>query len=159
MKVFILIMVFMVVSFFFLSLYYLDMDRRAAAREKFLNRLARERRGSTDRETEAEDVQAGLLESIIGKIMDTALIESMLVLADSSISVGRFLSVSLGMGLVFMLPPLVLMRNPFVMLLFLVLGASVPVFYFIYRRKKQEETTIKTIIRIKTFIVLVPIHP
>jgi tight adherence protein B len=143
MKVFILVMVFMVVSFFSLSLYYLNMDRREAAREKFLNRLARERRGSSDRETEAEDVQEGFLESIISRIIDTSTIESMLVSADSSISVGRFLSISLGMGLVFMLPPLVLMRNPFVMFLFLVMGASVPMFYFIYLRKQREETLVK----------------
>ena len=64
MKVFILIMVFMVVFLFFLSLYYLHMDRRAASREKFLNRLARERRGPTNREAEMEDAEKGLLESI-----------------------------------------------------------------------------------------------
>jgi len=143
MKVFILVMVFMVVSFFCLSLYYLDMDRRAAAREKFLNRLAWERRGSSNRETEAEDVQSGFLESIIGRVMDTALIESLLLSADSSISVGRFLSISLGAGLIFMMPPLILMHNPFVMLLFLIIGASVPIFYFLYRRKKREETLVK----------------
>ena len=143
MKIFILIMVFMVVSFFCLSLYYLDMDRRAAAREKFLNRLARERRGASDRETEPEDVQSGFLETIVGRIMDTALIESLLVSADSSISVGRFLSISLGMGVIFMLPPLILMGNPFVMLLFLIIGAVAPLFYFVYRRKKREDILVK----------------
>ena len=143
MKVFILIMVFMVVSLFSLSLYYLHMDRRAASREKFLNRLARERRGPANREAEMEDVEKGLLESIIGRIVDLTLIESLLVSADSSISVGRFLSISLGMGFIFMLPPLLLMRNPFVMLLFLITGASVPILFFIYQRKKREETLVK----------------
>ena len=142
MKILILTIVFLIVFFLILSIYYMDIDRRAAKKEKFLKKLAYGRGKSADR-TAAGYEKTGIMEKVLSNLIDIALIESLLVSADSSISVGRFLSISLGMGVFFILPPLLLMRNPFIMFLFLIFGALLPSFYYIYRKNKHEETLIK----------------
>jgi len=142
MKTLILTIVFLIVFFLILSIYYMDIDRRAAKKEKILKKLAYERRKGADRAAAGYE-KKGIMEKVLGRLIDMALIESLLVSADSSISVGRFLSISLGMGVFFILPPLLLMRNPFVMFLFLISGALLPSFYYIYRKNKHEETLIK----------------
>ena len=142
MKILILTIVFLIVFFLILSIYYMDIDRRAAKKEKFLKKLAYGRGKSTYR-TAAGYEKTGIMEKVLSNLIDIALIESLLVSADSSISVGRFLSISLGMGVFFILPPLLLMRNPFIMFLFLIFGALLPSFYYIYRKNKHEETLIK----------------
>ena len=142
MKTLILIIVFLIVFFLVLSIYYMDIDRRAAKKEKILKKLAYERRKNVDRAAAGYE-KTGIMEKALGRLIDMAKIESLLVSADSSISVDRFLSISLGMGVFFILPPLLLMRNPFVMFLFLIFGAMLPSFYYVYRKNKHEETLIK----------------
>lgn len=139
MKLLILIIVFLVVFFLVLSVYYFDQDRKAAKKEKFLRKLAVERRKETN-DLALDKDGPGFFESILGRIMDIAVIESLLVSNDVSISVERFISISLGMALFFILPPLLFMRNPFIIFLFLISGALVPTVYYIYRRNKREET-------------------
>jgi tight adherence protein B len=138
----ILLIVFLVIFFFALSVYYLAQDWRAVKKSNYLKKLAMEPVNMPDDSSPGPN-RTSVLESFLGRVMDIAVIESLLVSADASISVGRFVSISLGMGLFFILPPLLLMRNPFVMFLFLMFGASLPTAYYIYRRNKREQTLVK----------------
>ena len=143
MKALILIAVFLAVFLLVISFYYLEMDRRTLKKEKYLKRLARERRKEVGEALNNEAGTTGLLESITGRIMDVALIESLLISADVPISVGRFLAISLGMGLLFIVPPMILATNPFVIFLFLIIGALIPTIYVFHLKKKREETLVK----------------
>ena len=131
----------LVIFFLILSFYYLQGDRKAARKEKLLKKLAAERRSPQDDRVLNE--KSGFMETMLGRVMDIAIIESLLISAEASISVKRFLFVSFGIGLFFVLPPLLLMRNPFIMFLFLMLGFFCPAFYYIYRRNKREEGLVK----------------
>jgi len=142
-KVFILIIVFWAVFFLVLSLYYIGIDRKALKKRRYLKRLARERRKEAGKTLNGEAGITGLLESITDRIMDIALIESLLISADVPISVGRFLAISLGMGILFIVPLMVLATNPFVMFLSLIIGAVTPTLYVLHLKKKREETLVK----------------
>lgn len=143
MEILILITVFLVIFIFVISLYYLEMDRRASKKEKFIKNLALERRKSNDGTLIDKEAKKSLLESILGAVIDIAVIESFLISADANISTRRFLIISLGMGLFFIIPPMLLVRNPFVMFIFLALGMSIPMIYYNFRRKKREENLVK----------------
>ena len=143
MKLLILVLIFGVIFFLVISLYYLEMARRASKKEKFLKKLAVEGRRKAKDSQLNEENKKGALELILAWVMDLVVIENLLVSSDASISVGRFLSISLGMGLVFLVLPMVLMKNPFVMLIFLVFGSFVPTIYYILKRKKREEIMVK----------------
>jgi tight adherence protein B len=138
----ILLVVFLVIFFLSLSLYYLVQDWKAVKKSRYLKKLAMEPEDLPKNPSPGTH-RSNLLESILRRFMDMAVIESLLLSADASISTGRFVSISFGMGLLFILPPLLLMRNPFVMLLFLTAGAWVPTAYFIYRRNKREQTLVR----------------
>ncbi len=142
MKILILIIVFLIVFFLVLSIYYVNLDRRAAKKKNFLKKLGYERRKNSDRGAAGYN-KTGIMEKAMNRLIDMALIESLLISADSNISVGRFLSISLGMGIFFILPPLLFMRNPFIMFLFLISGALLPSVYYIYRKNRREMTLVK----------------
>lgn len=140
----IIVIVFLVVLFFGLSVYYLIKDRQALKKKKLVRELAKETAGGDlDEKLIWDEKTRSALENLLGRVMDIAVMESLLISADIPLSLERFLTLSLGLGLLFLLPVLFFFHNPLVLIFFLAIGLSLPFLYLIYRKKRREEALVR----------------
>ncbi len=135
--------VFTVFFFFVLSVYFIEMDMKAARKKKRLKKLAGTQKETASSQSRKIDHSGSHLRDMIGRIINLAFIESILVSADVPITIDRFLAISLGTGLFTIAPVMIFTRNPFVILLALVTGFAAPMFYVLHLKKKREEVLLK----------------
>ncbi len=144
MRELILIVICLVIFFFGISIYYLKKDREALKKEKLLKKFID---GGSDQAVgedllKHESLRSGL-EKLVGRFMDLAALEQLIISADVSISLERFLILSFGVGFVFIIPIMIIFRSPPAILLGLVAGIFLPFLYLIYRKKRREENLIE----------------
>jgi tight adherence protein B len=72
-----------------------------------------------------------------------AALESLVLAADVHVSLGRLLTLSLGIGILFIIPIMVILKNPFAVFAALAAGIALPFLYLVYRKKKREEALVE----------------
>jgi tight adherence protein B len=135
---------FLVVTLFVLSVYYLVKDKQELKRRKLVKKLIddggpKQREESRLREEKARTA----LENVAARFVDLAVLESLLLSAEIPLSLERFLTLSLALGVLLLLPALALCRHPFFMLLFGGAGIILPFAYLVYRRRRREQALVQ----------------
>ncbi|MGD8387565.1 MAG: type II secretion system F family protein [Desulfobacteraceae bacterium] len=144
MPLFIAMLAGLVILFFGISTYYLLKDRAALEKEKRLKELNAE--GSEDGRMEGsvrKEQTRSLVERLLGRFLDLAALESLLISADVPLSLERLLTLSLGMGVLFVIPILVILKNALAVLVALAAGIALPFAYVVYRKRKREEALVE----------------
>jgi tight adherence protein B len=144
MPLFIALLAGLVVLFFGISLYYLQKDRAALEREKRLKKLGADTKDEEPGKARGrkEPAQSGL-ERLLARFLDLAALESLLISSNVPLSLERLLTLSLGTGVLFVIPILVILKSALAVLLALAVGVSLPVFYLLYRKRKREEALVE----------------
>ncbi len=136
--------VFLDVLFFAAALYFLARDRAARRREKRIEAFVRPGAGRTSGppcagEARPDSRTGGLLD----RVAAAAGIEAMLLAADLPLSPERFVSLSLAVTFLLIIPALVLYPHPLLVVVLLACGLSLPFAYLIRRRRRREETLVR----------------
>ncbi len=137
--------IFIVVSiasgFFALSFYYLDKDRKYIKKEKFLERFSNEAFRISDSREKVfrKKTERGGAARILSVFMDVNHLEMLLVQSDIPLTVDRFIMISAGIAVLFLIPGLIVFRNFLLLGICFIIGLSLPFLYLIYRKKKREE--------------------
>jgi tight adherence protein B len=147
MPFFIAILLVLVFLFFGISVYYLIKDREALEKEKRLKRFEIEGGNLGNQEPGDGAVRRerprSALERLLGRFLDLAALESLVLAADVHVSLGRLLTLSLGIGILFIIPIMVILKNPFAVFAALAVGVALPFLYLMYRKKKREEALVE----------------
>ena len=138
------IIVFLDVMFFAISFYYLRKDRQAKKKEGLIREMSR--KGASNETGEGlfkrEKTKSRLEKALDGKV-DLSTLESLLISADMPLSLERFIFFSLGTGLLFLVPVMILFRNILLMFVLLAAGLLLPFAYLVFRKKKREEALVQ----------------
>jgi tight adherence protein B len=136
------VIVFVDMLFFSLSLYYLFKDKKDRKQKALLTRLS-----VPDGHSDAGLLKAGhqrtALSRFAGTFINLSALEALLAATDTGLSVERFFSISLGLGLLFMLPAMPLLRNPFAAFPLMAAGLCLPYVYLLLSRKRREQALVQ----------------
>jgi tight adherence protein B len=144
MPFFIALLFGLMILFFGISIHYILADREAVEKEKLLKQF--EGKGPRADQSDAlirAERQRSTLERLLGRVLDLAAIESLLIAAGAPLSLERLLTLCLGIGILFVIPVLAILKSPAAMVLALVAGAALPFVYLFYRKKKQEAALVE----------------
>ncbi len=136
------IIVFLDILFFALSAYYLRKDRRGREKSKLIRQLTPDD-ASDSRPLLKTERKRTRLEHLAAGVMDLAVLESLLISAQSPLSMERFLSLSIGTALLLVLPVIVLLRNPVAAVACAAVGLMTPFFYLIRCRRLREQALVQ----------------
>ncbi len=144
MPLFIAMLTGLVILFFGISVYCLAKDREILEKERLLRQFDIEGRDreSGDRLMRQERARGGL-ERFLGRFLDLAALESLLISADVPLSLERFLFLSLAAGVLFVLPMVAVLRSPLAAFPALAAGVALPFLYLLYRKRKQDEALVE----------------
>lgn len=135
---------FVLVLFFGISIYYLIKDREAHDKLKRIKALVPDKaEDGNSLSIIIEDQNGSRLEKLLGRFLDIATLESMLIASNVPLSLDRLLTFSLGTGIVFVLPVVVFFRSPYPVLPLLIFGMILPFLYVLYRKKKREDALVE----------------
>ena len=135
---------FILVLFFGISIYYLIKDKEAHEKSKRIKELVPDKAETGNSASFIIDEQPGSrLQKILGRFLDLAALESMLIASNVPLSIDRLLTFGLGTGIIFVLPVVVIFRSPWPVLPLLILGFFLPFLYVMYRKKKREDALVE----------------
>ncbi len=138
------LIVFLDVLFFCLAVYYLRKDKAERKKAKLIRKLSGKRNGKEEPAwVFKQGRRQSRLEQKLSGWIDLSPVESLLVSSAIPISMERFFALSLGLGFLFLVPVLVLFRNPWLMLLAIGAGLSLPFFYLMHRKKMREQALVQ----------------
>ncbi|MDY6905444.1 MAG: hypothetical protein SWH61_12240 [Thermodesulfobacteriota bacterium] len=139
MPLFIATLIGITILLFGISIYYIVQDRETVEKEKLLKQFDASDRSSdrADRIMQQEAKKSGV-ERLLGRFLDLAALESLLMAADMPLSMERLLTISLGIGLLFVIPVLVVLQSASAIILALIAGIALPFAYLLYRKRKRE---------------------
>ena len=135
---------FILVLFFGISIYYLIKDSEAHEKSKKIKTLIPEKAENGNSASIVIDERPGSrLEKLLGRFLDIAALESMLIASNLPLSLDRLLTFGLGTGIIFVLPVVVIFRSPWPVLPLLIFGMILPFLYVMYRKKKREDSLVE----------------
>lgn len=144
MAVFIAMLIGLVVLFFGISIFYLLKDREAVEKEHLLNQFVdKDRNTVPDEGVIRHERLRGGLERLLGRFLDLAALESLVISANVPLSLERLLTISLGAGVLFIIPVVVILKSALAAFAALATGIIIPFVYLIYRKKKREEALVE----------------
>lgn len=144
MPLFIAMVFGLVVLFFGLSLFYLLKDREAMEKERRLRQFDHEGQDQEPgRGGLRQERVRGSMERVLGRLLDLAALESLLLSAKVPLSLDRLLTLSLGTGVLFIVPVVVILKSTLYAFAALAAGIALPFLYLFYRKKKQEEALVE----------------
>ena len=85
----------------------------------------------------------GRLSTALGRFVDLSALQALLAAAGVGVSLERFLIMTLGIGLLCMIPAALLLRSLPLMAIFLTLGMALPFVYLLQRRQKREQALVQ----------------
>lgn len=146
------VIVFADMLFFSLSFYYLFKDKKNRKQKALLARLNMPDGHGGAGLLKAKHQGTGL-SRFAGAFMDLSALESLLAAAGASLSVERFFSISLALGLLFMMPVMLLLRNPAAAFPLMAVGLCLPYIYLCWNRKRREQALVQQLPDILEMIV------
>ncbi|MBN1905179.1 MAG: type II secretion system F family protein [Deltaproteobacteria bacterium] len=135
---------FFLILLFGISLFYLLKDRKTQEKNKIINKLVKSAPVNNASGTILiAEKSYGQIEKIFSRFLDLATLEAMLIASNVPMALDRLLTYSLGIGIIFVLPVVVIFRSPYPVIPALILGMTLPFLYIMYRKKKREETLVE----------------
>ena len=144
MSVLIALLVFLAVSLFVLALHFIAQDLEKARREKLIESLAVDRPGSATTGTREDKAGKGdWVTRALARRVDLSRLENLLSVARGSLSIQRFLLLSLICGGIALLLPLLLFPHPALAAPVLAGGLLLPTAVLRILRMRRDEVLVK----------------
>ncbi|MBT8341896.1 MAG: type II secretion system F family protein [Desulfatitalea sp.] len=134
--------VFLAALFLALGLFLLNQERIQRRRRQVRKRL-QSAAGQARAPTLKAAPAPGWPVRWIGRLVDLAPFESLAAGAGTRLRLEQLFNLSLGAGLLFMLPPLAVLRNPLAALPCMAVGLALPWLYLFWRRKQREQALVQ----------------
>ncbi len=135
--------VFIDVVFLVMIFYYLIKEMKTRQKDRRLKEITSRGTNNSPTILLKREKPKSNLEKAIYAMVDSTLIESLLLSSGRPISLKQYVFVSLGTGLFFLIPVMLFLGNIFFMILFFTLGLLLPLFYLVYKRKKREQALVE----------------